>query len=55
LPSYRNPALLKGLSAGILFGTAAIFIRLLYDVDSIVIVLGRLLIASLAIANTFSE
>lgn len=48
--SHRTSALLKGASAGVLFGTAAIFIRLLYGVDSFVIVLGRLLIASFALA-----
>jgi len=50
LPTYRTSALLKGAMAGVLFGTAAIFIRLLSNMDSLSIALGRLVIASSAIA-----
>jgi len=50
LPTYRTSALLKGAAAGILFGTAAIFIRLLSSMDSLSIALGRLAIASSALA-----
>ena len=50
LPADRTAALLKGAGAGVLFGTAAIFIRLLSDMDSLSIALGRVVIASSAIA-----
>jgi len=50
LPTYRASALIKGAMAGVLFGTAAIFIRLLSNMDSLSIALGRTVIASTAIA-----
>jgi len=42
----RQLALLEGITAGILFGTAAIFIRLLPDMNAFSIALWRLIIAS---------
>jgi len=45
----RQPALLEGITAGILFGTAAIFIRLLTDMNAFSIALWRLIIASTAL------
>jgi len=50
LPADRTTALIKGAWAGVLFGTAAIFIRLLSNMDSLSIALGRVVIASSAIA-----
>jgi len=50
MPTYRTSALLKGALAGVLFGTAAIFVRLLSNMDSLNIALGRLVIASLTVA-----
>ncbi|MDH7564427.1 MAG: DMT family transporter [Candidatus Bathyarchaeota archaeon] len=46
----RKLALAEGLAAGILFGTAAIFIKLLHGLDAYSIAFWRLLIAALAIA-----
>ncbi|MBS7632895.1 DMT family transporter [Candidatus Bathyarchaeota archaeon] len=46
----RKLALTEGLTAGILFGTAAIFIKLLQELDAYSIAFWRLLIASLTIA-----
>lgn len=45
----RRTALLEGTIAGVLFGTAAIFIRLLGAIDVFAIALGRLIIASAAL------
>ena len=42
----RRLALLEGVTAGILFGTAAIFIRLLTGINIFSIALWRLIIAS---------
>ncbi|MDH5448539.1 MAG: DMT family transporter [Candidatus Bathyarchaeota archaeon] len=42
----RRLALLEGIAAGILFGTAAVFIRLLTDINVFSIALWRLIIAS---------
>jgi drug/metabolite transporter (DMT)-like permease len=42
----RQLALFEGITAGVLFGTAAIFIRLLIDMNSVSIALLRLIIAS---------
>lgn len=42
----RQFALLEGIAAGLLFGTAAIFIRLLTDINVFSIALWRLIIAS---------
>jgi len=46
----RQLALLEGISAGTLFGTAAIFIRMLTDIDVFSIALWRLIIASALMA-----
>ncbi len=46
LKRTRRLALTEGITAGILFGTAAIFIRLLEEVDTFSIALWRLIIAS---------
>jgi len=46
LKRTRRLALIEGITAGILFGTAAIFIRLLEEVDTFSIALWRLIIAS---------
>ncbi|NWG10621.1 DMT family transporter [Candidatus Bathyarchaeota archaeon] len=46
----RRLALTEGITAGILFGTAAIFIRFLQDVDVFSIAFWRLLIACLTLA-----
>ncbi len=48
----RRRALLEGVLAGTLFGTAAVLIRLLKDVDVFSIALWRLIIAFLALAAT---
>ena len=45
----KRIALLEGATAGILFGTAAIFIRLLTDINVFSIALWRLIIASAAV------
>lgn len=46
----RKLALTEGITAGILFGTASIFIRFLQSVDVFSIAFWRLIIASLALA-----
>lgn len=46
----RQLALLEGITAGTLFGTGAIFIRLLTDINVFSIALWRLMIASAALA-----
>lgn len=46
----RKLALTEGVTAGVLFGTAAIFIRLLQNLDAFSIAFWRLIIASLALA-----
>jgi drug/metabolite transporter (DMT)-like permease len=46
----RKLALSEGVTAGALFGTAAIFIRFLQDLDTFSIVFWRLVIACLALA-----
>lgn len=48
----RQLALLEGVAAGLLFGTAAIFIRLLADVNVFSIAFWRLIIASAVLAFT---
>lgn len=45
----RNVALMEGLVAGAFFGTAAIFIRLLPNIDSFSLALWRLIIACVAL------
>lgn len=47
----RKLALTEGVTAGILFGTAAIFIRFLQDVDTFSISFWRLLIACVTLAT----
>jgi drug/metabolite transporter (DMT)-like permease len=46
----RKTALAEGLTAGVLFGTAAIFVRLVEHLDSLSIVFWRLVIACVALA-----
>jgi drug/metabolite transporter (DMT)-like permease len=46
----RKLALTEGITAGIFFGTAAIFIRFLQNLDTFSIAFWRLIIASLALA-----
>ena len=46
----RKLALTEGIAAGVLFGTAAIFIRLLQNLDAFSIAFWRLIIACLALA-----
>jgi len=46
----RKLALAEGITAGIFFGSASIFIRFLQDVDAFSIAFWRLIIASLALA-----
>ncbi len=46
----RKLALTEGITAGVLFGTAAIFIRLLQNLDTFYIAFWRLVIACLALA-----
>jgi drug/metabolite transporter (DMT)-like permease len=46
----RKLALTEGITAGVLFGTAAIFIRFLQGLDAFSIALWRLIIACLALA-----
>jgi len=46
----RKTALTEGLTAGVLFGTAAIFVRLVEHLDSLSIVFWRLVIACVALA-----
>jgi len=46
----RNLALTEGIIAGVLFGTAAIFIRFLQNLDAFSIAFWRLIIACLALA-----
>jgi len=48
----RKVALTEGVAAGVLFGTAAIFIRFLQDPDAFYIAFWRLIIACLALAIT---
>lgn len=45
----RRTALAEGITAGIVFGTAAIFIRLLGEINVFAIAFGRLIIASVAL------
>lgn len=45
----KASALLQGIGAGVLFGTAAIFIRQLYGLDVISIAFGRLIVATAAL------
>ena len=47
----RKSSLMEGVAAGVLFGTAAIFIRFLQSLDSFSIVFWRLVIACLALAT----
>ncbi len=47
----RKSSLMEGVTAGVLFGTAAIFIRFLQSLDSFSIVFWRLVIACLALAT----
>ena len=49
----RKLALTEGIMAGVFFGTAAIFIRFLSDVNALSIAFWRLIIASTAIAMIF--
>jgi drug/metabolite transporter (DMT)-like permease len=46
----RKTALIEGVTAGVLFGTAAIFVRFMQELDSLSIVFWRLIIACLALA-----
>ena len=46
----RKTALVEGATAGVLFGTAAIFVRFMQDLDYLSIVFWRLIIACLALA-----
>jgi drug/metabolite transporter (DMT)-like permease len=46
----RKLALTEGITAGVLFGTASIFIRFLQDVDTFSIAFWRLIIACLSLA-----
>jgi len=46
----RKLALTEGMTAGVLFGTAAIFIRLLHNLDAFYIAFWRLIIACLILA-----
>jgi len=46
----RNLALTEGIAAGVLFGTAAIFIKFLQNLDAFSIAFWRLIIACLALA-----
>jgi len=46
----RKLALTEGITAGVLFGTAAIFIRFLQNLDAFSIAFWRLIIACLALA-----
>jgi drug/metabolite transporter (DMT)-like permease len=46
----RKQALAEGITAGVLFGTAAIFIRFMQNLDTFSIVFWRLIIASLTLA-----
>ena len=48
----RNVAITEGIIAGVLFGTAAIFIRFLQSLDTFNIAFWRLIIACLALAVT---
>ena len=48
----RKLALTEGIAAGVLFGTAAIFIRFLQNLDAFSIAFWRLIIACLALAMT---
>lgn len=48
----RKLALTEGITAGVLFGTAAIFIRFLQNLDAFSIAFWRLIIACLALAMT---
>jgi drug/metabolite transporter (DMT)-like permease len=52
-PKTRKLALIEGVTAGILFGTAAIFIRFLPSVDIFSIAFWRLIIACIALALLF--
>jgi drug/metabolite transporter (DMT)-like permease len=47
----RKNSLIEGVTAGVLFGTSAIFIRFLQSLDSFSIVFWRLVIACLALAT----
>lgn len=47
----RKSSLMEGVAAGVLFGTAAIFIRFLQSLDSFSIVFWRLVIACLVLAT----
>ena len=48
----RKLALLEGVTAGVFFGTAAIFIRLLPSVDAFTIAFWRLIVACIALTAT---
>lgn len=50
MPRGRRAAILQGVCAGVFFGTASIFIRLLPAMGVLSIALGRLLVASVALA-----
>jgi len=49
----RKLALTEGMTAGVLFGTAAIFIRLLHNLDAFYIAFWRLVIACMILAAVF--